>query len=244
MVVREIFESFLAGQSIGEIRRWLNDSGIKGYFGGEWNRARVYDTLCNEKYVGDILYQKRFVNNHLEKKIVVNRGQLPKYYVSETHVGIIDRSTFNRVQEILKSNSEKYGKFNRETTNSVFSHKLICGHCGSRMKRSKRKDRTIWVCPIYFEKGKRYCPLKAVRNDILENATTEIAESFDLNMADFFDRVQSITVYESRFVFNLLDGTQLEKEWHNKSRSESWTPEMKEMARQRRYKQGEMKCRK
>ena len=242
-VVREIFDRFISGQSIGEIRRWLNDSEIKGLFGGEWNRARIINTLKNEKYIGDILCQKRFVNNHLEKKIVLNRGQLPKYYIEGTHPGIIDREVFEKAQRMLTANILKYG-WHGKTTASPFSGKMKCGNCGSSMRRAKRNGFPLWVCPVYFEKGKKYCPRKGVRADILDETTKEVIATIKVDEEEFFGKLESIAVFDDLFRYTLDDGTQIEAEWHNKSRSESWTPEMREKARQIRYEQGEKKCRK
>ena len=48
------------------------------------------------------------------------------------------------------------------------------------------------------------------------------------------ERVDSILVCnENRLVFRLKDGTELSRQWKDRSRSQSWTPEMKEAARQK-----------
>lgn len=54
--------------------------------------------LKNEKYAGDLLLQKFYTNNHVEKKHFHNRGELPQYFVGEDHEPIIDRETFDAVQ--------------------------------------------------------------------------------------------------------------------------------------------------
>ena len=54
--------------------------------------------LKNEKYAGDLLLQKFYTNNHVEKKRFHNRGELPQYFVGEDHEPIIDRETFDAVQ--------------------------------------------------------------------------------------------------------------------------------------------------
>ena len=54
--------------------------------------------LKNEKYAGDLLLQKFYTNNHVEKKRFHNRGELPQYFVGEDHEPIIDREIFEAVQ--------------------------------------------------------------------------------------------------------------------------------------------------
>lgn len=55
-----------------------------------------YNTLSNEKYLGNALLQKRYRNNHIEKKLVANKGELPMYYAEGTHEPIIDPATFEQ----------------------------------------------------------------------------------------------------------------------------------------------------
>ena len=48
----------------------------------------------------------------------------------------------------------------------------------------------------------------------------------------FRNTVDHLTaVYPDRLIFHLKDGTTHDTQWQNRSRAESWTPEMKEKAR-------------
>lgn len=93
-IVREIFRRFNEGETMGSIAADLNERGIKRIRGGLWSQQRIRDVVTNEKYLGNALLQKTFVNNHLEKKQVKNRGELPQYYAEGTHEAIIDEATF------------------------------------------------------------------------------------------------------------------------------------------------------
>ena len=66
--------------------------------------------MTNEKYIGDVLLQKTFRSNCIDKKAKVNRGELPKYLVSNNHPPIIDRDTFNIVQVELARRCSKKSK--------------------------------------------------------------------------------------------------------------------------------------
>mgnify|MGYP003851864741 CR=1 FL=1 len=49
--------------------------------------------LTNEKYKGDALLQKTYTVDFLTKKRLKNDGQVPQYYVEESHPAIIDKDT-------------------------------------------------------------------------------------------------------------------------------------------------------
>ncbi len=55
--------------------------------------------LTNEKYKGDARLQKKFTVDFLQKKMKVNEGEVPQYYVENSHEAIIDPLLFDRVQE-------------------------------------------------------------------------------------------------------------------------------------------------
>ena len=47
--------------------------------------------LTNEKYKGDALLQKTYTVDFLSKKRADNNGQVPQYYVEDSHPAIIDK---------------------------------------------------------------------------------------------------------------------------------------------------------
>jgi hypothetical protein len=55
--------------------------------------------LSNEKYVGDALLQKTVTEDFLTGKRSKNIGQQTQYYVENNHKPIIDRVTFENVQQ-------------------------------------------------------------------------------------------------------------------------------------------------
>lgn len=54
--------------------------------------------LQSEKYIGDVLLQKTYMVNFLNKKRVQNNIIVPKYYVKNSHPPIIPRDLYMRVQ--------------------------------------------------------------------------------------------------------------------------------------------------
>ena len=124
VIVREIFSRFNGGESMSSISRDLNAKGYRGALGGKWCAERMRNTLSNEKYLGNALLQKRYRNNHIEKKLVANRGELPMYYAEGTHEPIIDSATFEQAQERLRKIAQQTAG-RKKPSRSAFSE-LIC----------------------------------------------------------------------------------------------------------------------
>ena len=62
----------------------------------------------------------------LIKKKVQNHGELPKYYVTCSHEGIVSKEVFDLVQAEIAS---RKGQVTYNAT--IFSGKVVCGKCGS-----------------------------------------------------------------------------------------------------------------
>jgi hypothetical protein len=96
--VQEIFEMRAAGFSLGKISEWLFENGISSPSGKEcWSRETLSKMLRNEKYVGDVMLQKTFVDNLFEGKQIINTGELDRVLIQNHHQGIIDRKLFTKV---------------------------------------------------------------------------------------------------------------------------------------------------
>ena len=169
-IIRRIFNSYLAGYSIVKIKREFERDGILTSTGKtEWSQAGISNIIKNEKYTGDALLQKTYVTDVLTKKTKKNNGELPQYYVKNSHEGIIGRDLFNQVQEeIARRNSRrKVSKKNATTELSKYSSKyaltelLICGNCGTHYRRvtwsKNRNKKIVWRCINRLDYGTKYC---------------------------------------------------------------------------------------
>lgn len=169
-VVRRIFESYLAGMSVPDIKRMLEAEGISAAKGKQqWSIGALQYMLRNEKYCGDALLQKTYVEDCLTKKTKKNNGELPKYLVQNHHAAIIDRYFFERVQvEIARrAGKRKVSDKTSKTPHSKYSSRyaltelLVCGDCGTAFRRvtwSKRgKKKIVWRCISRLDYGTKYC---------------------------------------------------------------------------------------
>ena len=136
--VRFIFDNYLNGESANGIAKALNELGWTTVRGNKWCGASVLDVLRNEKFVGDLEMQKTTTESFLTHKAIKNKGQAPRYYKRDHHVGIVDRDTWDRAQARLQGQAERNPQATtekkRKLTGSAISD-LYCGHCGAPVKR-------------------------------------------------------------------------------------------------------------
>ncbi len=155
-IVRSIYRMCIEGMSTNAIAKHLTRQGIPTPAGKQvWQRATVESILRNEKYKGAALLQKKFTVDFLQKKMKVNEGEVPQYYVEHSHEAIIDPEEWEKVQLEL---TRRKTSARRTQCNSPFSGKLICGDCGeifgSKVWHSNSKYRwVIWRCNAKYESG-------------------------------------------------------------------------------------------
>ena len=170
-VVRKIYDLFLSGTPVRGIQEYLNTSAVPNINGEpKWARSAIDSILTNEKYCGDVLLQKTYIDDCINKKVKKNTGQLPMYLVQNHHEGIISRETFDAAQAELarrsagKSPSKKNAPTGRSRYSSKYalSDRLYCGECGTRYQRCTWRNRDgskriVWRCVSRVDYGSKYC---------------------------------------------------------------------------------------
>ena len=102
-IVRRIFDSYLAGQSMEAIAEELNRENIPVKLTGhnrKWFYTAISYILSNERYMGDSLWQKTYATDTLPTRQVRNHGEREQYYAEATHAPIIEKEIFQAVQEL------------------------------------------------------------------------------------------------------------------------------------------------
>lgn len=169
-IIKMIYDQFLAGDSFIEICKSLEEQGIPSPGGkGTWQRSTIQSILSNEKYKGDAIINKTYIDNCISKKVKVNHGERPKYYVENNHPAIIDAGTFGRVQEELarRSGKKKIKQVGTKTEQGKYSSKyaltelLVCGECGTPYRRctwtARGQKKIVWRCINRLDYGTKYC---------------------------------------------------------------------------------------
>jgi len=230
-LVKRIFDLYLDGLGLQRICNTLNEEGITTRFGCEWHTDTVRGILTNEKYMGDLLLQKRITLDHISKKQVINTGQLPQFYIEDDHEAIVDKATFEAVQKEIRKRQEL--NVNKHGSTSAFTGKIRCANCGKNYRRKTTPYNIVWCCSTYNTRGKKHCASKVIPEATIKLAATE-AMGFSAFDEDAFlteiDHIDAMDGNLLRFAFRF--GTTVEYQWKDRSRRESWTDEMREKARQ------------
>ena len=169
-IVRFIYDRFLAGDSLGGIAQKLEDLQIPSPSGKpKWQFSTIQSILTNEKYKGDAIINKTYIKDCISKKVMINNGDRPKYYVENNHPAIIDSLTFSRVQEeIARRNSKKKVKQKgskteqgRYSSKYALTELLVCGECKTPYRRCtwtiSGQKKIVWRCINRLDFGKKYC---------------------------------------------------------------------------------------
>ena len=169
-IVRSIYEQFLAGKSMQDIANELTGQGVPTPSGkSKWQATVIRSILSNEKYKGDALRGKTYIEDCISKKVRVNTGERPQYYIENNHPAIIDSAAFGRVQEELarRTGKRKVKQVGTKTEQGKYCGKyaltelLICGECGTPYRRCTwtvgGQKKIVWRCISRLDYGKKYC---------------------------------------------------------------------------------------
>lgn len=198
-IVKRIYRLFLEGKTPSGIAQILNDEGIpRPGRANKWSSSTILSILQNEKYKGDALLQKTFTVDFLTKKTKVNEGEVPQYYVENSHPAIISREDWDRVQtEIERRKGISYAY----SGSTSFSCKIVCGCCGGyfgqKVWHSTDKYRTvIWQCNNKF-KAKTKCTTPHFSEDAIKErflqAYTELIGNRDFLCEDIELVINTLT---------------------------------------------------
>lgn len=169
-VVRLIFRLYLEGTSVADIKKHLEEKGIKTARGKtKWQTSVIKKMLVNEKYMGDALLQKTYTTDFITKTRVINNGIVPQYYVEGSHPGIVSKELWTLVQleKARRTNIRQSMDKRAKTGNGIYNSKyaltdrVICGECGKAYRRvvwrTTYAPSAKWRCCNRLEYGTQYC---------------------------------------------------------------------------------------
>jgi site-specific DNA recombinase len=225
-IVRMIYRDYLSGMQSGEIASKLNALGIPKKLGGKWKPNDIA-RFFNEKHTGSALLQKTFKDDDVCAKTHINRGEKDFYLAEDTHEGIIDKETYKAVREEVKRRTS-----NKNPPKSIpkypFRGMIRCGYCGANFQRKKTKTEVFWRCAANLGQKDYKCSMKGVPERILEELTIKALHLTEFDSDIFREKVKEIIIPEANKVRMILtNGKENEYSWQDRSRSESWTAEMR-----------------
>ena len=141
-VVRRIFALYLSGFGARRIAKTLNGEGIPSPTGKNWGSVTILKILSQEKYIGDIRWQKTH-STFMGEKWQVNRGDTESFYIENAHPAIIDRNTFKKAAELRDQVHRSMKPPN--VKDHPLRSKLICS-CGRTVILHKSTAGDYWKC--------------------------------------------------------------------------------------------------
>ena len=187
-VVRQIYSLCLAGNGPTKIARMLTEQQIptpgtleyrrtgstRRYHPGyecKWATNTVVHLLENREYTGCLVNFKTDKVSYKLKHSIENPPE--KQVIFENHhEPIIDRETWERVQELRKQRKRP----NRYDEVGLFSGILFCADCGSVMYQQRyqtdKRRQDCYICGSY-KKRTRDCTAHFIRTDLLTAGVTK-----------------------------------------------------------------------
>ena len=230
-IVKLIYVNFLNGLSAESTEKQLEEMGVKSYKGQHFGNTSIRQILGNITYTGNLLFQKEYTVDPISKKSRKNQGELPQYWVENTHEAIIPMEVYQAVQE-EKARRRELGVFaNWSINTSCFTSKIKCGRCGKSYQRSNRKGRkdpdanyTVWICGTRRKTGNAQCQNKDIPEPMLKEACTAVLGLDEFDETVFSEQIDHIEIpapYEMVFYFK--DGRIVPHRWQSTMRKDCWT---------------------
>ena len=230
-IVKLIYVNFLNGLSAESTEKQLEEMGVKSYKGQHFGNTSIRQILGNITYTGNLLFQKEYTVDPISKKSRKNQGELPQYWVENTHEAIIPMEVYQAVQE-EKARRRELGVFaNWSINTSCFTSKIKCGRCGKSYQRSNRKGRkdpdanyTVWICGTRRKTGNAQCQNKDIPEPMLKEACAAVLGLDEFDETVFSEQINHIEIpapYEMVFYFK--DGRIVPHRWQSTMRKDCWT---------------------
>jgi len=214
------------------IAKRLTELGRLTRFGNaKWDMGCIRVILKNNIYMGELLLQKTYKRDYIEKRSWANNGCLPKYHVEGSHEAIVSKETFMEAQEEMERRTKRFHSNKANKEENLFKGKVRCGVCGWSYIRKKNHDKFVWTCARRSNEGKPSCSSKNVPEEALIDGFKEALNTESFSKDSFDERVRQAVVYpDNLLVYELNKGDKAQYRWAYKSRSLSWTDEMKQKA--------------
>jgi len=177
-VVRTIFMWKSEKMGTAQIARRLNDTGILSSRKALWIPSTIKRILQNPVYTGCLVHGRQKSRFYLGWQ--GRRTESDDWIIiNDTHEPIIDKITFDKVQDILQSITCKYhekaGKYaDVGNSENVFLNLIRCADCGKNLSRYKNVYSNgvyyAFICPTHTVNGESACSKKYINEKTLIKA--------------------------------------------------------------------------
>ena len=198
--VQEIFDMYLNGYGSKAIAKILTERKIPTYwqnvktrlerrgqvykgrvFEGIWTPNTVLKMLRNDFYIGVLTLGKSKRRSINGKKVLQKDEDLIRF--EDAHEPLIDKQTFKLAQEIMAERTHSNYR-SSEKGPTIFSGKLYCADCGTRLTPGPSAKTQRYICRKYHILGTDYCTSHSTNDRNLTAALIYFLEHCRDNLAE------------------------------------------------------------
>lgn len=233
-VIKLIYDNFLNGLSAEATEKQLAERGVKSSNGKHFSNTSIRAILKNITYTGNLLFQKEYVTDPITGKTKINRGELPQYFVENTHEAIIPMEVYQKVQAEQERRRKLGALANWSINTCCFTSKIKCGICGKSyvhyIRKKGKQKQDYWSCGSHKVKG-RTCQSKgSIPQKVLIQECKKVLGIEEFDEKTFLDHVDKIVVPEQHvMVFHMKNGEKITRQWVSTARADWWTPERRKV---------------
>lgn len=240
--VRFIFDNYLKGISAEKTEKELEEMGVKSYNGLHFSNSSIRHILSNITYTGNLLFQKEYVVDPILGKSKLNHGELPQYFVENSHEAIIPMEIFKQV-EAERLRRRKVGALaNPAIATTEMTSKIKCVYCGRSFHKCRRRTvnrgSVFWQCATRKAAQGNPCHTGDLNDIALKELICKVLGIDEYDPDAFAQRVNHIDVIrKEKLIFHFADGNVVETQYPKLNRKEYFTDEIRaNLSKQRRDK--------
>ena len=232
-VIRRIYSEYLSGKSRLQIEKMFATEGIKTRRGYPWVDSNIRVILMNIHYTGNLLFQKEYVADPISKKLKKNRGELPQYFVEDTHEAIISMEDYQKVQAEMKRRRKGGAKLNPSIPTTELTGKIHCPCCSKNFHSAVRNQRQgkvkMWICANRKSGKRAMCQTGEMQDALIKEEIMAVLGLTKWDVSAVETQLKGIDVIrKEKWIFTLHDGTQIERPYRQKDRTAYYTQEIRE----------------
>lgn len=181
-IIRIIFEEYAKKTSVFRISKMLEKKGfLTPNKNHKWSASTIRSILRNQKYIGTVILQKKFVKSYKEKEVrIKNTGQKPMYVLEDAIPAIIDKELFDKVQSLIKERREQFqikskasGDKFEKNKNYPLTGMVLCAKCHKHYYVKRNNPGKAWERFMLYcgsNRSTTTCPGESYFEDIVEQA--------------------------------------------------------------------------
>lgn len=209
MYIREMFDMYLNGFGARAIALNFTQRNIptgsmitkqrldrmgkpyRGTVSNKWYPNVVMDMLKNDFYIGTLTLGKTKRRSIHGRKI--KQPEEKQYVFEDAHEPIVDKETFNLVQNMIVNRSKYNFRGKRvQTRPNIFTGVLYCATCGKRMTSVGNNKNTRYVCGLYNTHGTNFCTSHSITERDLTEALIYFLEHCKENLGEAINDLDNI----------------------------------------------------